>query len=140
MTSSLTPLLAHREALSAELAKVIDQQVKAQTGMAGTALKGAYAAARKFKPNVVVNATNHMLPDFLDALAPLWDARDGQPFGSYLAAHSETASGTLLAVTDRQAQSAPTALAKAYSSVRGRAKGYVAAALEPVGEVIGRFA
>ncbi|MFZ2512362.1 MAG: hypothetical protein WAW85_14890 [Gordonia sp. (in: high G+C Gram-positive bacteria)] len=140
MTSSLTPLLAQREALSADLAEVIDQQVKAQSGVSGAAVKGAYATARKFKPAVVVNATNHMLPNFLDALAPLWDSRDGQPFGKYLAAHSDVASEALLTVTDQQAESAPAALTKAYSALRGRAKGYVAAALEPVGDVIARYA
>lgn len=140
MTSSLTPLLAQREALSAELAEVIDQQVKAQSGLSGTAVKGAYAAARKFKPNVVVNATDHMLPDFLDALAPLWDSRGGQPFGPYLAANADTAGEALLAVTDRQAESAPKPLAKAYSGLRGKAKGYVTEALEPVGEAIAKYA
>lgn len=140
MTSSLTPLLAQREALSADLAEVIDGQVKAQSGMSGAAVKAAYAAARKFKPGVVVNATSHMLPEFLDALAPLWDSRGDQPFGKYLAANSDAASEALLAVTDRQAESAPSALAKAYSSLRGKAKGYVAEALEPVGDVVAKYA
>lgn len=141
MTSSLTPLLADREAVSADLAGVIEAQVKAQSGLSGTAVKGAYAAARKFKPGVVEAATSAMLPDFLEALAPLWDSRPaGTSFGTHLAAHSDEASEALLAVTDRQAQSAPAALTKAYQSLRGRAKDYVTEALVPVGDVIERHA
>lgn len=137
MTSSLSPLLADRESVSADLAGVIEAQVKAQSGLSGTAVKGAYAAARKFKPGVVEAATSAMLPDFLDALAPLWDSRpSGTSFGAHLAANSDEASEALLAVTDRQAQSAPAALAKAYQSLRGKAKEYVAGALVPVGDVL----
>ncbi|MEZ5211078.1 MULTISPECIES: DUF6918 family protein [unclassified Gordonia (in: high G+C Gram-positive bacteria)] len=139
--SSLAPLLTDRAAVSNDLAEVIDAQVKAQTGMSGTAVKGAYAAARKFKPGIVVAATSAMLPDFLDALSPLWDSRPaGTSFGAHLAARSDEASEALLAVTDRQAQTAPAALAKAYKSLRGKAKTYVAQALVPVGDVIERHA
>ncbi len=141
MPSSLAPLLDQRAALSDDLAAVIDQQVKAQTGMSGAAVKTAYAAANKFKPGIVVTATSAMLPDFLDALAPLWNSKPaGTSFGDHLAANSDEASEALLAVTDRQAESAPAALAKAYKSLRGKAKTYVAEALPPAGDVIERHA
>ncbi|WP_024332927.1 DUF6918 family protein [Gordonia hirsuta] len=136
MTSSLAPLLAQREALAQDLAQVVDDEVKGQTGMSGAAVKAAYATVRKFKPGIVATATWHMLPGFLDALAPFWDERGSSPFGEYLTAHSEAASEALLAVTDQQAQSAAAPLAKAYTSLRGKGKGYVAAALGPVGEAI----
>ncbi|MFC0314594.1 DUF6918 family protein [Gordonia phosphorivorans] len=141
MSSSLAPVLNQRDALANDLAEVIDQQVKAQSGLSGTAVKAAYAAANKFKPGVVVKATGAMLPDFLDALAPLWDSRPaGTPFGAHLAANEDAATEALLAVTDRQAESAPAPLAKAYKSLRGKAKGYVAQALVPVGDAIEPYA
>lgn len=141
MTSSLTPLLADREALATDLAGVIDTAVKSQSGLSGTTVKGAYAAVGKFKPGIVVAATSAMLPDFLDALAPLWDSRpDGTSFGAHLAANSDDACEALLAVTDRQAESAPAALAKAYRGLRGKAKVYLAEELIPVGDVIERHA
>lgn len=139
--SSLNALLTQREAVSADLAQVIDDQVKAQSGLSGTAVKGAYAAARKFKPGIVQTATSAMLPDFLTALAPLWDSRPaGTSFGAHLRAHADAAAEALLAVTDRQAESAPAALTKAYGTLRGKAKGYVAAAVGPVGDVLERHA
>ncbi|MCK0439549.1 hypothetical protein MUG78_08745 [Gordonia alkaliphila] len=141
MATSLAPLLTQRDALAVDLAEVIEQQVKAQSGLSGTAVKAAYAAANKFKPGVVVKATSSMLPDFLDGLAPLWDSRPaGTSFGAHLAANEASATEALLAVTDRQAESAPKPLAKAYASLRGKAKGYVAEALVPVGDVIERYA
>lgn len=141
MTSSLASQISDPAALSQDLAGVIDAQVKAQSGISGAAVKAAYAAANKFKPGVVVKATSTMLPDFLDALSPLWESRPaGTGFGAHLAANSETASEALLAVTDRQAESAPAALTKAYKSLRGKAKGYVAESLVPVGDAIERRA
>lgn len=141
MPSSLAALLDNRAAVAGDLAEVIDQQVKAQSGLSGTAVKAAYAAANKFKPGVVLKATDAMLPDFLDALSPLWDSRPaGTSFGAHLVANSDAASEALLSVTDRQAETAPATLAKAYSSLRGKAKGYVTAALEPVGDVLERHA
>lgn len=139
--SSLDALHPKREAVSADLAEVIDAQVKAQSGLSGAAVKAAYAAANKFKPGIVTTATSAMLPDFLGALSPLWDSRpEGTSFGAHLAANSDAAAEALLSVTDRQAESAPAVLAKAYGSLRGKAKGYVAEALVPVGDTIERHA
>ncbi|MFM9377658.1 DUF6918 family protein [Gordonia sp. VNK21] len=141
MTASLSPLLDNRDDLADDLAGVIDSAVAAQSGLSGAAVKGAYGVATKFKPGIVATATNKMLPDFLTALSPL---RDSQPAGTTLADHlvanSDEAAEALLAVTDQQAQSAPATLAKAYKSLRGKAKGYVAQSLGPVGEVIEKYA
>lgn len=43
-------------------------------------------------------------------------------------------------MTDDQVSNAKPALAKAYNSLRGKAKGYVAAALPRVGAVIEKYA
>lgn len=142
MSTSLQPLLeSGRPALVADLVGAIDAEVADQRGLSGTAVKGAYAAAQKVKPGVVTNATDLMLPDFLGALSPYWDSRpSGVAFGDHLAANSDAVSESLLSVTDAQAGSAKPALAKAYNSLRGKAKAYVAAALPRVGAVIERHA
>ncbi|GAA2392759.1 MULTISPECIES: DUF6918 family protein [Gordonia] len=142
MTASLLPLLdANREAMASDFADVIDAEVKKQSGLSGAAIKTAYSAAQKFKPGVVQVATNKMLPDFMSALSPLWDSKPaGTPFGAHLAANGDQAAEALLAVTDGQAQSAPSVLAKAYKSVRGKAKGHVIDALYPVGAVVEKYA
>ncbi|MFT4085766.1 MAG: hypothetical protein QM658_01210 [Gordonia sp. (in: high G+C Gram-positive bacteria)] len=142
MPASLLPLLDNNaDALTTDLAAVIDAQVKAQSGLSGATVKTAYAAANKFKPGVVEAATRKMLPDFLEALSPFWDTKPaGTSFGAHLAANGDAASEALLAVTDRRAETAPSALAKAYKSLRGKAKNYVGDALVPVGDAIGKYA
>lgn len=142
MSTSLLPVLdANREAMTSDFTEVIDAEVKKQSGLSGTAVKAAYAAAQKVKPGVVTSATNKMLPDFLTALSPFWDSKPaGTSFGDHLVANSDAATEALLAVTDARAESAPSGLQKAYKSLRGKAKGYVADALVPVGGVIEKYA
>ncbi|WP_026919694.1 DUF6918 family protein [Gordonia shandongensis] len=142
MAASLLHLLdADREALTSDLADVIDAEVKRQSGLSGAAVKTAYGAAQKFKPGVVAGATNALLPDFLTALSPYWDDLPaGTSFGEHLRANGDGAAEALLAVTDAQTESAPAVLTKAYSSLRGKAKGYVVEALGPVGDVIEKHA
>jgi hypothetical protein len=119
------------------LVEVIDAEVADQSGLSGAAVKAAYAAAQKVKPNVVTNATDAMLDDFLAALAPLWASRPaGTGFGAHLAANADQAAEALLAVTDAQTADAKVALTKAYNALRGKAKGYVTAALPRVGDAI----
>nr|WP_212763333.1 hypothetical protein [Gordonia araii] len=134
-------LSGNRDQVVADLVGVIDAEVADQSGLSGAAVKAAYAAAQKVKPNVVQNATNAMLDDFLGALSPLWASKpDGTGFGAHLAANGDQAAEALLAVTDAEASNAKPALAKAYNSLRGKAKGYVIAALPRVGDAIERNA
>lgn len=82
-----------------------------------------------------------MLPDFLTALQPFWDNKPADvSFADHLAANSDAAAEALLTVTDDQTATARPALAKAYGSLRGKAKGYVAASLPRVGAAIEKHA
>lgn len=138
MSASLQSVLdVNRSAAVDDLVAVIDGQVAAQKGLSGAAVKAAYAAAQKVKPGIVRKATDLMLPDFVTALEPFWDSKpEGVPFGEHLAANSDAAAEALLSVTDAQVDSAKAPLAKAYGSLRGKAKGYVTAALPAVGSAI----
>ncbi|MGW0039475.1 DUF6918 family protein [Gordonia sp. NPDC003376] len=138
MSDSLQSLLdTNRAAVVDDLVGVIDGQVSAQKGLGGAAVKAAYATAQKVKPDIVRKATNLMLPDFVTALQPFWDSKPaGTAFGDHLAADSDSASEALLAVTDAQAETAKAPLARAYGSLRGKAKGYVADALPAVGAAV----
>ncbi len=142
MSDSLQSLLdTDRDAVVADLVGVIDAEVSDKKGLGGAAVKTAYAAAQKFKPGVITSATNHMLPDFLTALAPLWDSRPaGVSFPDHLTANADAASEALLTVTDDQAATANPALAKVYGSLRGKGKGHVSTALPRVGAVIEKHA
>ncbi|MFT3716066.1 MAG: hypothetical protein QM774_09010 [Gordonia sp. (in: high G+C Gram-positive bacteria)] len=135
--ASLPAAVSDDTALTNDLVQVIDNQVKSQSGLSGAAVKAAYATVNKVKPGVVATATSAMLPDFLTALSPLWDSKPaGTGFGAWLTQNSDQASEALLEVTDKQADSAPAGLSKAYHGLRGKAKGYVTEALGPVGDAI----
>ena len=64
-----TARTANRAKTVDDLVGVIDAEVKDQSGLSGAAVKAAYAAAQKFKPNVVTNATDAMLDDFVAAFS-----------------------------------------------------------------------
>ncbi len=140
MTNSLEKAAgANRVDTIGALVTAIEAEVAGQSGLSGTAVKAAYATVQKVKPNIVHNATDAMLDDFLGALSPLWDSKPaGTGFGAHLAANGEQATEALLAVTDAQTTDAKPVLAKAYGSLRGKAKGYVTAALPRVGDAIER--
>ncbi|MBD0021580.1 hypothetical protein GII33_03255 [Gordonia pseudamarae] len=139
MSDSLQHLLepGRREAVVADLAAVIDSEVADKKGLSGTAIKGGYNTANKFKPGLVPHATDKLLPEFVSALTPFWDSRPaGAAFGDHLAANSDAAAEALLAITDHHAASAKAPLAKAYNLLRGKAKENVADALPRVGDAI----
>jgi len=139
--ATLLSAVSDRDGLTDDLVGVIDNEVKSQSGLSGAAVKAAYATATKFKPGVVKTATSALLPDFLTARSPFWDSKPaGTDFGAYLTQNSDQATEALLEVTDKTAESAPNALAKAYHSLRGKAGGYVSQALGPVGDAIAKYA
>lgn len=142
MSDSLHAVIdTNRTAAVDDLVAVIDNQVSAQKGLSGTAVKAAYGAAQKVKPGIVRKATDLMLPKFVAALVPFWDAKPADTaFGAHLATHSDAAAEALLAVTDGEVAAAKAPLAKAYNSLRGKAKGYVVEALPAVGAAIERNA
>lgn len=129
-----------RPQVVAAIATVVDEQVDAQSGLSGMALKAAYASARKMKDGLTVKATDAMLPDIAAALEPMWNARGEQPFDAYLQAHSSQAADALLAVVDAKAGNPDNAaIAKAYKPIRGKAKGYVEQALPALARAITPF-
>lgn len=139
MTDSLNELLepTRRPTVVTALAGVIDSEVDAKSGLSGTAIKAAYKSVQKVRPGAVDTAANQLLPEFLVALQPFWDSKDaGTDFGDYLNARGDQVADALLAVTDRRTSEANPALAKAYSSLRGKAQDHVRASLPSLGSTI----
>ncbi len=141
MSSLQSLVTTNRAAAVSELAGVIDAEVSDQSGLSGAAVKAAYGTAQKVKPGVVESATDKLLPEFVTALTPFWDTKPaGTGFGDHLAANSDAAAEALLAVTDAQVGDAKPALAKAYGTLRGKAKNYVVNALPRVGAAVEKHA
>lgn len=120
----------------AALTGVIEQEAASKRGFSGAAVKAALAVVNRMG-NFVERATDRLLPDFAKALDPFWISRGDVPFGDYLASRGEEAAAALLAVTDAKAGSTTNAAAaKAYQSLRGKAKEHVEAALPRLGAAV----
>lgn len=119
------------------LSAVVNDEVKAKSGISGAAIKTAFGAATKVDSSIVHKAIDKMLPDFAAKLEPYWAAKGDQPFGTHLAGQSDAVANSLLEVTDQRAADPDNAaLSKAYGMLRGKAKDNVVAALPRLGAAI----
>lgn len=119
------------------LSNVVEEEVKAKSGIGGMALKTGFAAATKIRPDLVPTAVDRLLPQFAEKLEPHWLARGDQPFGDYLVAHAGQVSDELLAVTDAKMRNPNlAAIAKVYATLRPKAKQQVSEALPRLGAAI----
>ena len=137
--STLPEILAPPERQPAAvrtLTGVVEDEVASKSGVGGMALKAAFAAATKIRPDLVPHAIERMLPDFATQLDPYWQRRDGQPFGEYLRGHGDAVSDALLGVTDARVGQARPAIAKIYGGLRPKAKAQVSDALPRLGAAI----
>jgi hypothetical protein len=126
-----------------DLQALVDQEVAGKGGLTGGIIKTGYAAAKKVKPGITGRAIDSMLEDFVDALEPHWAAYRAQPttgFGAFLSGRSQEVSQGLLAVTDRRAEKASSAVGSIYTKMRPRAQDNVVEALPRLGEVVERHA
>ncbi|RSZ61926.1 hypothetical protein EAH68_10610 [Corynebacterium hylobatis] len=129
-----------RDAVVADLAALADAAVGRQSGISGTAIKAAVAAAKKIDADIVAKGVNRMLPDVLGDLQPHWqtfqeDAE--QDFGTFLAGRNDAVVDSLMAVADRNAESITVApLAKAYNSLRGKGAKVIGPEIPEFGRIL----
>ncbi|MFK5633306.1 MULTISPECIES: DUF6918 family protein [unclassified Ornithinimicrobium] len=145
MTSLSTRLLepATRPQVVDALVQLADTEMAAKTGLSGAVLRTAYGAAKRLGEGRVRRAVDAVLPGVASTLDPYHDAAGATPFGAYLAdpARSSQVADQLLAVADAKAAAVEgNPLGRVYSSVRGRAKDHVVAALPGLGTTLERFA
>lgn len=145
--TSLTERLesADRAEIIDDSAQLIDDEVSSKSGLKGMALKGGYNVFKRFKPNMIEEAIDHLLDDFTEALDPLYQdyvEDDGvDTFEVYIQDHDDRAAEDLLAITDARAEeSDKKAIKKAYEKLRGQAKHHVVEALPGVGRLIDEHA
>lgn len=133
-----------RPAVIADLAQVVEEELKDKKGLSGTALKAAYAGVAKVVPDAVPRAAGRLLPDLARALDPFWEdfaSSSHSDFGSYLAARGDEATAAVLAVADAQAgSSSRDVVKKTFGALRGGAAGHVEAALPRLGAALQRHA
>ena len=130
--------------VTADCLTLIKQEVSAQSGISGTAVKLAYKTVNAFASGYLQSMVETLLPEMVAKLEPYWadfNASGAAEFGDYLAKRGDEVSEALLEVTDGLAaeSSRPTIL-KAYRSVRGGAAKHVTAALPAVGALVQKYA
>lgn len=129
--------------------QLIESEVASKRGISGTAVKAGYKVVKALKPGMIRNAVTKLLPDFANALQPMYDSSgassagdgSGQKFSDYLVANQDQAADALLSVTDAKAQGASNkTLKKTYDRLRGGAKAHVAAAVPGLARTLGPYA
>lgn len=139
--SSLKSLLETKHAtVGAELSAFIETTVAEQKGISGMALKGAIGAAKTVNGDIVTKAANRLLPEVIEVLDPYWtqfEESGDADFGVFLAGHKAEVSSELLVMADRNAEKIDVpALKKAYSSLRGKAAGFIEPNVEGLGRIM----
>ena len=118
---------------------IIDAEVADKSGLSGMAIKAGYKVVKGFKPGFVQNVVTDLLPQFADAIEPVYQeaVEQDKAVGAYLADRSDRVADSLLAITDRKAARSKNKLVrKTYDRLRGQAKTHVQAAIPRLGAVI----
>jgi hypothetical protein len=124
--------------------QLIEQEVKAKSGVSGTTVKLAYKTANTFASGYLHSVVEGLLPEMVPQLEPYWadfTASGASEFGDYLVKRGDEVAQALLAVTDAKAKASSRAtIVKAYGAVRGGAAKNITAALPAVGALGQRYA
>lgn len=137
---------ADRQVVIRDTVSLIDDEVASKSGLSGMAIKGGYKVVKKLRGGRMIHdAVDHLLDDFTDALAPLYDdfleADSTTTFERYLKGHSDAACDALLGITDAKIKRAENrVIIKTYNKLRGQAEKHVVDALPGVGRLIDQHA
>jgi hypothetical protein len=140
------------EALTSESNKVavvddcvalIDAEVADRGGLTGLAIKAGYKAIQGVKPGFVRQVVTDLLPEFAQALDPLYqEAKShGKGVRDYFTANTPRVADALLSITDEKANRSKSGLVKGtYDKLRGSAKKNVESAVPRLGAMIEKHA
>ena len=116
--------------------KLVEDEVASKRGLSGAAIKAGFKVIKGLKPGMISSTVNWLLPDFANAMQPLYDkSTDGAQdaaaaFTDYLGNNTDETADALLGVTDAKAEGAKNKLVKkTYDRLRGSAKDNVKAAV-----------
>jgi len=128
-----------KDRVVADCLDIIDQEVADKSGLSGMAIKGGYKAVKGVKPGFLKNVVTDLLPQFADAVDPIYqEAVDkGAGVKSHFVSNKSRVADSLLAITDGKAERSKNKLVKrTYNSLRGQAKKNVEAAVPRLGGLI----
>ena len=144
--ASLTELLGSgdkRDRLVDDALNVLDAEVEDKGGLSGLAIKTAYKVVKGVSPTFLRQVVEHLLPDFLASLDPLYQEALSKSVAprQHLEANPGRVADALLAITDKRAQNAKNQVVKGtYEKLRGGAKKHVEAAVPRLGQLFEKHA
>ena len=119
---------------------LIDNEVAAKKGVTGMVIKTGYKAFKALRPNIVKEAVEHLLNDFVDVLDKHFDtcqSSGAASFETYAGPRDTAIADDLLGVTDNiMAKSDKAALKKIYNGLRKVAERNVAQAVPAVARLV----
>ena len=140
------------EALTSESKKIlvvddcvalIDAEVADKGGLTGLAIKAGYKAIQGVKPGFVRQVVADLLPEFSQALDPIYQEAKSGGTGvrEYFAANTPRVADALLGITDERAKRSKSGLVKGtYDKLRASAKKNVESAVPRLGAMVEKHA
>jgi hypothetical protein len=122
---------------------LIDEEVHDKGGLTGLAIKAGYKTVQGIKPGFVRQVVSDLLPEFAQALQPIYDDAKSAGAGvkTHFVSNSEKVADALLTITDEKAKRSKSGMVKGtYEKLRGSAKKNVEAAVPRLGAMIEKHA
>ncbi len=128
-----------RPKVVAACSQLVADEVKSKRGFSGAAVKTGYKVVTTFKPTIVPEVVDKLLPEFAEALQPYYERSGNEAFERELVDHKADVAESLLGVTDRRAKKVAGTLRKAYDRLRGTASNHVEAAVPNLARALAPF-
>ncbi len=124
--------------------RLVDQEVKAKSGISGLAIKAGYKAVTAIKPTIIKEALDGLLDRFVEKLEPFhssWETGGKTPsFDQYLMGRKSEVANALLGVTDDRAQKVENrTIKKAYDSLRPTGEKNVSEAIPNFARMLSKY-
>ncbi|MBI2384246.1 MAG: hypothetical protein HYV18_09280 [Gammaproteobacteria bacterium] len=107
----------HRDEFVADCVKLVETQVSRLSGLRGMSLRTGLAMLKSARPDVLPRAVARLLPEFVQALEPLYQkfrCSTAGDFKAFMQRHAADAIDALLAVTDTRMGASQNAVAKSF--------------------------
>ncbi len=131
---------AVRPTVVLDCAALVDSEVAAKSGITGAIIRTGYKAFKALKPNIVKEAVDYLLNDFVEVLDRYYDkfkVAGSVSFESWVRPKDAELADDLLKVTDSiMNKSEKTALKKIYSGLRKIAEKNVAQAVPAIARLV----
>ena len=132
-----------RPKLISDCVQLVDNEVASKKGIGGMVIKTGYKAFNKLKPNIVKEAVDYLLNDFVGVMDGRYDEYSESKeasFEGWAVPRDIQIANDLLGITDAIiAKSKKVALAKIYHGLRKIAERNVAQAVPAIGRLIDKY-